>query len=94
MAVDFLLYCVGVGAVILSCAGAWRLIRGSGRGRQPSTSRPSEPNVTLPDQVGSELAARLKTFQETRYASPIVRRQLMARGTTPVVIRPKKEGQD
>lgn len=83
---DFVLYCLGSSAVLLSTALAIRLVATARR------SRPQEPQpstqVPVPDP-GDELSNRLKAFQAARYASPIVRRQFdPSQGPRPALPRP------
>ena len=68
-ALDFVLYCLGVSVVMLSVFGSIRLVRRRGASAVTEDTK----QVALPE---SDLEARLRHFQQTRFASPIVRRQL------------------
>lgn len=75
-AVDFLLYCAGISTVLVSGAGAIRLIIG-GKG----TTKKEPPAVkreAIMDPGTDVLQERLQAFQTARYASPITQRRLDA----------------
>jgi len=69
-AFEFFLYCVGIGTLLVSIAGACRLLLGIER------QSPREQN-TLPvdePETNAGLARRLQEFQTARFATPIVQR--------------------
>src|SRR5581483_656613 len=71
--VDFVLYCAGSGLLLLSAAGAFRLVVSE---KQPSplpSVRPEPEHSPLPADM--HLSARMRQFHNQRFASPIVRRQ-------------------
>ena len=67
-AVDFLLYCAGVGILLLSGGMTVRLARGDKKSTEPAP--PPPPAEELPaNDLG--LTDRLRAFQEQRFAAPI-----------------------
>lgn len=73
-ATDFFLYCLGISVVLVSTAGALRLMSPS----RPKVSKeqPAPKWEPVPDPTDAGLHGRLQAFQSARYASPIVKRQL------------------
>ncbi len=68
-AVDFVLYCAGIGILLLSGGMTIRLSRGDKKPTAPAAP-PSSPAEELPaNDLG--LTDRLRAFQEQRFASPI-----------------------
>lgn len=73
-AVDFVLYCLGASAVLVSSAASIRLVTG---GRPaPKPAKPPAPKFEAVPDPGDGLQDRLTAFQSARFASPIVQRQL------------------
>lgn len=82
-AVDFVLYCAGSGLLMLSAAGAFRLLMGDKKPTPPPP--PVEQFQQKPEEVSPDLGLtdRLRRFQEQRFASPIINRQLEREGYSP-----------
>ncbi len=79
-AVDFVLYCLGTGLLLLSGGGAVRLMRRE-RGHTPVPPAPKRPEEPPVNDMG--LNDRLRAFQSQRFASPIIRQQFERDGYTP-----------
>jgi hypothetical protein len=72
-AVDFVLYCAGIGILLLSGGVTVRLSRGDKKSTAPPAP-PSPPAEELPaNDLG--LTDRLRAFQEQRFAAPILYRR-------------------
>lgn len=75
-ALDFTMYCTGVGIVLVSIGLTVRLVTGIVRQRSrhlPGVAPVWEP---MPDTSGEGLMKRMTEFQSARYSSPIVKRTL------------------
>lgn len=76
-AVDFILYCLGISAILVSTGVSIKLVTGTARSRT-SKDQSTPKWEPVPDPTTDGLENRLRTFQSARYASPLVRRQLSA----------------
>jgi hypothetical protein len=74
-ALNFFVYCAGIGVLCSSLALAVRLVVGRwpSHNERITTKAQWEP---MPDPAGDKLVGRLADFQSARFASPIVQRTL------------------
>jgi len=91
-ATEFLLYCCGVGIVIISMSLAIiavKLIKRSDSNKQSSGDKLSRTGRTELPTPDNDLASRLQEFQSSRFASPIITRRSDPTGmwTTKTVTR-------
>ena len=78
---EFVLYCVGIGVMVVSVAFAVRLVLNERRVPQ----RPAAVDPVTP--VDDALGRRLRDFQEARFASPIIQRNQLHDDVRPPPIR-------
>jgi hypothetical protein len=96
--VDFMMYCAGVGTLMVSSAAAFRLIAGDRRNADAirhKTEQAMTKNTPkwepIPDPASEGLQDRLQAFQAARFSSPIVQRTLtddVGPVVRPVIIPP------
>ena len=76
-AAEFFMYCAGLGTVLISTGATVRLIRRPAPAREAARPRWEQvPDTADPAVEG--LTRRLRDVQQTRYAPPIVHRELSA----------------
>ena len=76
-ALDFIMYCTGIGIVTISAGVALRLSSSTlQRHRKVETPQSNEPVWQPVTEPPDGLAKRMLEFQTARYASPIMQRQL------------------